>query len=136
MHTLHCMIFAGVLLLAPAHGCLAQDVSPIVGTWEGESLCTIRDSPCHDEHVIYKFKTASGKLSVDAFKLVSGEQQFMGTLDCDYRDPEKLLTCSAHTAKHDLWEFHLNSDDLTGTLVVDPGKTLYRKIHVKRLPKP
>jgi hypothetical protein len=136
MRSLLYLISAGVLFLVPAHSSLAQSDSPIVGSWEGESLCTIRDSPCHDEHVIYKFKTASGKLSVDAFKLVNGEQQFMGTLDCNYRDPEKLLTCSAHTAKHDLWEFHFNGNDLTGTLVIDPDKTLYRKVHVKRLPKP
>ncbi|MBZ5571349.1 MAG: hypothetical protein LAO09_05655 [Acidobacteriia bacterium] len=27
---------------------LSADVRDVLGTWEGESICTVRPSPCHD----------------------------------------------------------------------------------------
>lgn len=32
----------------------ASDLAEVVGTWEGETICQVANSPCHDEHVIYR----------------------------------------------------------------------------------
>lgn len=55
-----------------------------------DSICTVRDSPCHDEHVIYEIArdaTAENnpgrpgprlEWKMDAYKIVNGEKQFTG----------------------------------------------------------
>ena len=54
----------------------------MAGTWEGTSLCQIKPSPCHDEHVIYRIKTTGQRsYSIDAYKVVGGQEQYMGPLD-------------------------------------------------------
>jgi len=51
-------LFAGTLFLpvafAAAQSGSSRDNAEILGAWEGESKCTLPDSPCHDEHVIYE----------------------------------------------------------------------------------
>jgi hypothetical protein len=48
-------ILAGIFLfscaLAPARSKPADGAAETLGTWEGESKCTVPSSPCHDEHV-------------------------------------------------------------------------------------
>ena len=39
----------------------------VLGSWEGDSKCTMPDSPCHDEHVLYQI-TEDKK---DAFHMIS-----------------------------------------------------------------
>jgi len=121
-----------LLLFFTGGSVLAQVPAPLLGIWKGESLCTVPDSPCHNERVIYKFKSAAGKLHLDAFKIVSNHEEFMGTLDCTFHDAEQRLTCGFDSPKPNVWEFRLSGNELTGTLVVGPEKTLYRKIHVTR----
>ncbi len=111
--------------------------SEILGTWEGESKCTIPDSPCRDEHVVYeiaadKSKAASAPLKLDGYKVVNGERIFMGTLQCDYDSPKKTLACTFRGRSFDDWQFTLSGTTLQGTLTVDAGKTLYRKITVSK----
>jgi hypothetical protein len=111
--------------------------SEILGTWEGESKCTIPDSPCRDEHVIYeiaadKNKAASAPLKLDGYKVVNGERIFMGALRCDYDSPKKTLACTFRGRSFDDWQFILSGTSLQGTLTVDAGKTLYRKITVSK----
>jgi hypothetical protein len=109
----------------------------ILGAWEGESKCTIPDAPCHDEHVIYeiaadKNKAASAPLKMDGYKVVKGERIFMGSLHCDYDSPKKTLACTFRGRSFDDWQFTLAGATLQGTLTVDAGKTLYRKITVSK----
>jgi len=66
-------ILAGIFLftcaLAPAQSKPADGAAEILGTWEGESKCTVPSSPCHDEHVVYEIateKTATSSLKLDA----------------------------------------------------------------------
>jgi hypothetical protein len=106
-----------------------------VGTWEGESKCTVPDSPCHDEQALYRFtadKNDSAKLSLDAYKVVNGTPEFIGTLACEYRSGQSTVTCTGHTAKQDEWEFHISGDTMTGTLKIGSEKTLYRRITLRR----
>jgi hypothetical protein len=107
----------------------------VLGEWEGESKCTVPGSPCHDEHVIYEItpaKNSKDAYSLAGFKVVNGERQFMGTLLCHLDAVQPTLTCTANTPKHDEWTFHITGSSMTGTLTLDPGKLLYRRINVSR----
>ncbi len=108
----------------------AQGPKDLTGNWEGESLCTVPNSPCHNEHVIYRIsqdKAAPGRYTIGADKVVNGQQEFMGDLHCKYDQAKSYLRCE----KPDLWEFTIAGDKMTGTLKLDDG-TLYRKIAVQR----
>jgi len=132
-------ILTGVFLFgcasAPAQSKSADGAAVILGTWEGESKCTLPSSPCREEHAVYEIaveKTATSSLKLDGWKVVSGERQFMGTLRCDYNPPKKNLSCTLRNKDYDDWEYSLSGETLQGTLTIDGGKTLYRRISVKR----
>jgi hypothetical protein len=55
----------------------------------------------------------------------------MGTLRCDYNPPKKNLSCTFRNKDCDNWEYSLSGETLQGTLTIDGGKTLYRRISVK-----
>lgn len=132
-------IAASLLLLfvicSAAQSNSSRNLSEILGTWEGESECTVPNSPCHDEHVIFEItldKNSPGALKSDGYKVVNGERQFMGTLRCDYDAAKKALSCTSRGKDFDDWEYTLSGDTLKGTLTVDSGKTLYRRVNVKK----
>lgn len=119
--------------------CVPQSVaaaaSEIIGTWEGQSLCTVPKSSCHDEHVVYHIKSADGgNLVIAGYKVVEGEEKFMGDLECQYSAAASTLSCSAHTRQEDDWEFQVSGRHMSGTLVIGKEKTLFRKISVDRRP--
>jgi len=64
--------------------------------------------------------------------MVNGDRQFMGTLRCDYNPSKRNLSCTFRNKDYDDWEYTLSGDTLQGTLTIDGGKTLYRRISVKR----
>src|SRR6266480_1619199 len=105
-------ISAGALFLpvafAAAQSSSSRNHSDILGAWEGESKCTVPDSPCHDERV------------------------FMGTLRCEYEAPKKTLRCTSRRKDSGDWEYTLSGDTLEGSLTIN-GKTRYRKIVAKKL---
>jgi hypothetical protein len=122
------LVRIAILLLFATPSALAGDPTSI-GMWEGESLCTVPDSPCHDEHVVYEIKADEkdqAKLTLDAFKIVSGEKQFMGTLNCAWRNTESILAC--HYRDDDDWSFKLSGNEMNGTLHIRKERQLYRKI--------
>ena len=113
----------------------ALDVEDLAGYWEGESKCTDANSPCRNEHALYRVSTEakdSATLKIDGCKVVEGKPQFMGTLSCEYHRDQSLLTCTGHTARQDDWEFHVSGDTVSGTLKIGPEKTLYRRITVHK----
>jgi hypothetical protein len=111
-----------------------SDNSAVVGIWEGESKCTVPDSPCHDEHVIYTIKPDqnSGGLTAQADKVVNGERQNMGTLPCRYDAAGKRLTCVTEFAKTGDWVFTLSGNTMTGTLTLRNEHQLFRRIQLER----
>ena len=115
------MIF--VLMLAAA-----ADVSSLVGTWRGESLCTVKPSSCNDERVVYHIArgAAAGTVTIQADKIVDGKALDMGTLDCTWDGA--ALTCLIPKGT---FRFELAADHLRGTLKQADG-TLFRKIDVKK----
>ena len=113
----------------------ALDRNDVIGTWEGESKCTVPNSPCHDEHVIYEIvgdKRSKEVFRIDAYKLVEGQRAFMGAIDCTLTAASSALTCVSHGAKEGVWEFKIDGEHMTGTLTVGPEKQLYRKISVDK----
>jgi hypothetical protein len=125
---------AALLLIPPAWP-QTVPAAAVVGSWEGESKCTVPDSPCRDEHVVYRVSTDKknpAKLSIDADKMVNGSPQFMGTIVCRYQADKAVLSCTANAPKHDDWEFHISGDTMTGMLTIGPEKQLYRRITVRK----
>src|SRR5436189_4771434 len=73
----------------------AAGADPVAGTWEGTSLCQIKPSPCHDEHVVYKIKTTGPRsYRIEAYKVVGGQELYMGPLDMTYDASKHLLSGS------------------------------------------
>jgi len=113
----------------------APGAATLIGSWEGESRCTVPDSPCHDEHALYRItadKKNPAQLNIDGYKIVDGSPQFMGALSCQYHAEKAMLSCTANTAKQNDWEFHVSGDSMTGTLTVGAEKRLYRRISVRK----
>jgi hypothetical protein len=110
----------------------APDEVNLAGNWIGESICQVKDSACHDEKVIYRVTEpdAAGKLTIDADKIVNGQPQDMGVLDCTYERAGQKITCEISNG---IWEFTVKGNEMTGTLKLkDKDKTLFRKISVKK----
>jgi hypothetical protein len=123
------------LLISPAWPQTTPATAAIIGTWEGESKCTVPDSPCHDEHVLYRIaadKKNPAQLTIDADKIVNGSPQFMGTIFCQYHADRATLICTGNTPKQDDWQFHITADTMTGTLTIGAEKQLYRRIEVHK----
>jgi len=115
----------------------ASENASLAGDWEGEPKCTVPNSPCHDEQALYRLSPGDkeGNLSIDAYKIIEGVHQFMGTIACEYHRSQSTLTCTGHTPKQDLWEFQVAGDTITGTLKIGPEKTLYRRVTLHRARK-
>jgi hypothetical protein len=110
----------------------------VLGSWEGDSKCTVRDSPCHDEHVLYQIaadRKDPFQLNLDAYKIVDGTPDFMGTLACQYESKTAALSCTSSNKDSDDWEFHVTGDAMAGRLLIEHGKTLYRRVILHRVPK-
>ena len=126
-------ILGGLVALSFSISSVAADKSPVIGTWEGESKCTVPDSPCHDEHVIYTITAGPGdELTSKADKVVNGERQYMGSLPCRYDSAARRLTCVAEGRKPVDWVFIVSGDTMTGTLTLRNEHQLYRRIRVER----
>ncbi len=121
--------------VARAAPAASAGIRDLLGRWEGESICQVPGSPCHDEHVVYQFTPlgrAADSLRLDGFKVVRGEEQFMGTLRCSYDVASRTLICTFRGRDVDEWRYTLAGDSLSGTLRTDRGRTLYRIVRVKR----
>jgi hypothetical protein len=107
----------------------AQKISP-TGNWKGSSLCQVKNSPCHDETVVYHITAVPQTDSVRIVmnKIVNGAEEEMGTLTCLYDALHQTLTGSLR--KTDVWLFQLTGTSMHGTLVVNG--VLYRLIDVKK----
>ena len=126
------------ILLALLPVAWPQSVKTVLGSWEGDSKCTVADSPCHDEHVLYQIaadKRDPWLLSLDAYKVIEGAPDFIGTLTCQYQSKAGALSCTSSTKEKDDWEFHVMGDAMAGRQLLDDGKTLYRRVVLHRVQK-
>jgi hypothetical protein len=126
---LACVLAREASAQAPAHPPAA--VGP-VGTWRGTSVCLVHPSACHDEIVVYRITQlkAPDSVAVDARKIVRGEEQEMGVLDCRFVQPSGQLTCAMPQG---VWQFRVRNDSLTGELRLR-NNTRYRDVRTTRAP--
>jgi hypothetical protein len=123
-------LLLAIALFSPTTWSQSKPETAVAGAWEGTSLCTVPNSPCHDEHVVLHIKADlkdSSKFSIDADKIVNGEEEFMGTLSCVYTAAKSELYCDNPGD----WRFTITGDKMVGTLTLKNG-TLYRKIDVQK----
>ena len=108
----------------------SQADKTLVGTWKGTSICQVKNSPCHDETVVYHISPAKtpGEYIINANKIVNGAEEEMGILTGTYDSPTHLLT--AHFRANDLWEFKITGGLMDGTLIVN--KVLYRIVKLQK----
>lgn len=101
-----------------------------VGTWRGTSTCLVHPSACHDEIVVYRITPmkAADNVSLDARKIVRGEEEEMGVLGCRVGPPSGELTCRI---PHGVWKFSVRSDSLTGELRLSDN-TRFREVRATR----
>lgn len=126
-----------LLICCAVTGLHASDKA-VLGSWEGDSKCTVPDSPCQDEHVLYQItedRKDPFQLKLDAYKVVEGAPEFIGTLTCHFESKTAALSCTSSNMESNDWEFRAMGDVMSGRLMVDHGKTLYRRISLRRVPK-
>ena len=116
-----------------AHSAGAQVPAPAsnpAGVWRGTSLCRVRPSPCKDEIVVYRITrvNASDSLSVDARKIVTGQEEEMGVLGCRAAASGSQVTC---TMSNGVWRFTIRGDSLVGELRLADNRK-YRDIAAAR----
>jgi hypothetical protein len=103
-----------------------------VGIWRGSSVCLVRPSACNDEIVVYRITPTkvADSLTMDARKIVGGEEQEMGVLGCRLAPLSGQLSCAIPQA---VWHFTVRNDSLTGELrLLD--NTRYREVRTRRAP--
>lgn len=108
----------------------AQTEAPLIGTWKGDSICQVKNSPCHDEKAIYKIVKSqeAGKFTIDLGKIVDGQPESMTIVDFTYNAKAHTLICEQ---KYGTWELIIKGDKLEGTLTT-PDKVIYRRMTLKK----
>ena len=101
-----------------------------VGVWRGISVCLVHPSACHDEIVVYRIARTKtpDSLTMDARKIVRGEEQDMGVLACRFTAPNGPLTCAMPQGT---WQFRLRNDSLVDELRL-PDNTKFRDVRAVR----
>jgi hypothetical protein len=136
--TLSSRFLALVIASLLARGAAAQSPSQQgaattpVGTWRGTSVCLVRPSACNDEVVVYRIAKTSvaDSLTMDARKIIRGEEQQMGVLACHFASPNGPLTCAIPQGT---WQFRVRNDSLVGELR-RPDNTKFRDVRAVRAP--
>ena len=122
----------GVLLaVGSSSGCAqAQTATPdAVGVWRGTSLCTKRPSACNDEIVVYRITRVnkSDSLSIAAYKIVNGKEDWMGVIGCRVASGGQLRC----PMPQGVWYFTVSQDSLVGELRL-PDNTKFRDVRTAR----
>ena len=115
---------------ASAQSGLQHPPAIAVGTWRGTSVCLVHPSPCNNEVVVYRITRmkAADSLSLDARKIVRGEEQEMGVLACRFIPVNRQVTCAIPRG---LWDFRVRGDSLVGELRL-PDNTKFRDVRAIR----
>src|SRR3954469_12142139 len=119
-----------ISLAATLASAQATTSSSAIGTWRGTSLCTVKPSTCNDEHVVYRVTAlpARDSVSIDARKIVNGQEEVMGVLRCGVAAPRVLVTCAMPNG---IWRFEVRGDSLVGDLRL-PNDTNFRDVRTAR----
>src|SRR5262245_60017970 len=75
---------------------VADESAVLVGDWRGDSICQVRLSACNDEKALYHFKKKDqpNRFILQADKIVNGQAEEMGTMECSFVPEKHVVTCS------------------------------------------
>jgi hypothetical protein len=129
-----------VLVVCTAGACagIAQTSQPgaeertLVGDWQGDSICMVRESACRDEKALYHVKKSDqpGRFLIQADKIVEGKPVNIGSIDCTYSTQSHVLSCDFEKGKLSL---KLQGVHLEGSMNLSDG-TLWRNITLQKAP--
>jgi hypothetical protein len=115
----------------------SADISIVLGTWTGTSICVGTRPACKNEEVVYRFQAAkagSEVVTLLADKIIDGVRVPMGKMDFQYKEADKSLTCEFKIRQtHGIWSFTIDGDTMNGTLVILPDRSLGRRVSVHRV---
>jgi hypothetical protein len=108
-----------------------RQADPLIGTWKGESICQVKDSPCHDEIAAYHISKGKkpGTYHMILNKVVNGKEEDMGVSDFDWDAAKHTLNYN-DSQRGGAWQFTLKDNKLEGTAVFKG--VLYRVIHLTK----
>ena len=114
------------MLLTPFTG-KCQASTDVSGIWKGTSLCQVKNSPCHDEEVVYYISKldSSSQCRIIMNKIVNKKEESMGAMKFEY-DPATQTLTSTDGVHNSQWKFSVNGKKMDGTLVYN--NALYRII--------
>jgi hypothetical protein len=141
-HLLRVLIVTGFVASAFISGrgqglARAMSAAGLTGTWRGESVCVGNRTTCKNEVVVYRLEPVAGRstlITLLADKIIKGKRVPMYKLDFQYDETRHTLSCEftqAHT--HGTWEYKVDGDLMDGTGIVLPGKSVARRVKVKRV---
>jgi hypothetical protein len=112
----------------------ATQADPLPGVWEGTSLCQLKPSACHDEHVIYRVgSTGARRYKINAYKLVGGQQLFMGAISLQLDSTSTQLDGPVIARNQLQARLHLEikGTHMSGRMTLPDGR-LFRLIEVDK----
>jgi hypothetical protein len=109
---------------------ISGEGASFAGVWKGDSVCQIKDSPCHDEASVYYVSKATepDSFQMKMNKIVDGNEETMGTVNCKSDSDTGSYVCRLNDVA--TWTWRLGKNVLDGELQYR-GR-LYRKIHLIR----
>lgn len=128
------LVIFSVLPLSPTgfhSSVIGGDNASFAGVWKGDSVCQIKDSPCHDEASVYYVSKGaeSSSFQMKMNKVVAGKEETMGTVNCKAGSDTGSYICRLNDPS--TWTWLLTKDVLDGELQY--RGQLYRKIHLIRV---
>ena len=122
---------------------LPIETTPIAGVWRGFSTCVKSEehTACHDETTVYRVVGKDAlHASMDALKIVDGQELSMGILDLAYDAARDAWWSDFENGSvHIRWSFRVRGDEMLGILVDLPSNRLSRQVFARRdkdAPKP
>ena len=112
------LLFTASLLFILTSKCFTQTNPHLVGVWIGTSICQIKNSPCHDEKIVYHISKLDSLNSFQIVmkKIVNNKEEDMGALRFVY-DAAKSTLISIDKDSGTKWEFGISGTKLNGTLI-------------------
>ena len=123
------LIFSLLFACLTHHVTRAQTTGiDIVGVWKGTSICQVKNTPCHDENVVYRVSKGESQdaFDISASKIVDGKEEEMGIIPFKFNKATNQLTASFHG----LWVLNVTDHVMDGTLT--QNGTLFRIVKLSR----
>jgi len=121
--------WARVWQSAPSNAHAEDAHTTIVGVWRGHSVCTDKNSACHDEINVYRFTVISGRpnwFTVTASKVVDGKEIVMGSGEWKFDEKKKVLE-----TERPMIRMTIEGKKMEGALSLAHG-TVYRRIYLEK----